>query len=64
MIPNIVTKFQNVDIFYQICYILVLSFAHARRIVNIKSNICDSYQNVREKGLFANFKGELIIRKC
>ena len=35
MIPNIVTKFQNVDIFYKICYILVLSFAHARRIVSV-----------------------------
>ena len=31
-IPNIVTKFQIVDIFYQICFIFVLSSAHARRI--------------------------------
>ena len=35
-IPNIVTKLQNVDIFYKICYILVLSSAHARRIVSVK----------------------------
>ena len=34
-IPIIVTKFQNVDIFYKICYIFVLSSAHARRIVSI-----------------------------
>ena len=35
-IPNVVTKFQNFDIFYKICYILVLSSAHARRIVSVK----------------------------
>ena len=35
-IPNIITKFQNVDMFYKICYILVLSSAHGRRIVSVK----------------------------
>ena len=30
-----VTKFQNVDIFHKIWYILVLSSAHARRIVSV-----------------------------
>ena len=29
-------KFQNVDIFYKMCFILVLSSAHARRIVSVK----------------------------
>ena len=39
LIPNIVTKFQTVDIFYQMCYILVLSSAHSRRIVSVKIEI-------------------------
>ena len=38
-IPNIVTKFQNVDIFNNMCYILVLSSAHARRIVRVKCHV-------------------------
>ena len=35
LIPNIVTKIQSIDIFYKICYMLVLSSAHARRIVSV-----------------------------
>ena len=38
-IPNIVTKFYNFDIFYQICYILGLLSAHARRIVSVKGEV-------------------------
>ena len=35
-IPNIVTKFQNFDIFYQICYNLDLASAHAFRAESVK----------------------------
>ena len=30
-----ITKFPHVDIFYKMCYILVLSSAHARRVVSV-----------------------------
>ena len=36
MILNIVTKFQNVDIFYKHLHILDVLSAHARRIVSVK----------------------------
>ena len=52
-IPNIVTKFQNVDILYKICYILVLSSAHARRIVSV--NTCSTWPYSRSL-LFATQK--------
>ena len=35
-IPNIVTNFQNFDIYNNICYILIVSSAPSRRIVNVK----------------------------
>ena len=43
VIPNMVMKFQNVDIFYQICYIFNLSSAHACRVENIIVVSCVRY---------------------
>ena len=38
MTPNIVTKFQNVDIFLNCCVIFDLSSAHACRLESVKDN--------------------------
>ena len=39
MIPNIVTKFKNFDIFWIFCEILDLSSAHTRHVVSVKEEL-------------------------
>ena len=37
VVPNMVMKFQNVNIFYKMCFIFDLSSAHACRVESIKT---------------------------
>ena len=40
VIPNMVMKFNNVDIFENICELLDLSSAHVCRVESIKAYVC------------------------